>query len=163
MFVLVLTVKNGKSFLLRKSEKKRTRTRNNFPVKKNFSQRDRLTGRAPNMARGRSKWLLGEVLACFAAPRISRPTLNWNAWRKNVVLVRHERDQIEKNGYRHQKKRSPKPGKKTFFVSKSKDGPTGDKTNTKKTLIFKRRNNNGLFHIKCAQFFYMTGMPVSLI
>ena len=55
------------------------------------------------------------------------------------------------------------PAKELFFVSKSKDGPTGDKTNTKKPLIFKRRNNNGRFYIKCTQFFYMTGMPVSLI
>ena len=52
------------------------------------------------------------------------------------------------------------PAKKLFFVSKSKVGPTGDETNTKQPLIFKGRNNNGRFHIKCAQFFYMTEMPV---
>ena len=161
MFVLVLTVKNGKSFLLRKSEKKRARRRNNFPVNKIFLN-------AINWPAVRQIWREGARNdswgKCFAAPRISRPTLNWNAWRKNAVLVRHERDQIKKNGYRHQKERSPKPGKKTFFCFLSqKTALSGDKTNTKKPLIFKRRNNNGRFYIKCTQFFYMTGMPVSLI
>ena len=49
---------------------------------------------------------------------------------KNVVLVRYERDQIETvTAIRKSVVRNP--AKKLSFVSKSKDGPTGDKTNTK--------------------------------
>ena len=40
------------------------------------------------------------------------------------------------------------PAKKLFSVSKSKDGPTGDKTNTKKTLNFQKEKQEWPFSHK---------------
>ena len=65
MFVLVLTVKNGKSFPLRKSEKKRTRRRNNFPVKKCFSQREKTDGPCTECGAKALEMTPGENLGLF--------------------------------------------------------------------------------------------------
>ena len=56
---------------------------------------------------------------------------------ENVVLVRYEREKIEKNGYHHQKERSAKPGKKTFCLQ-VKSRPNRRQNKHKITLNFQK-------------------------
>ena len=56
----------------------------------------------------------GENLGLFCCTQDLAANVKLERLTENVVLVRYEREEIEKNGYRHQKERSPKPGKKLF-------------------------------------------------